>query len=125
MRAQHFAQGRMEQVGRRMVEDGAGTASGVDRGNHMVADLQTALGDTTDVTMELARELERVGDIEFDAPPGQHAGVTALAAGFGVDRRAIEDPYRIVTRPDGCYRTTVLQQRDNLQATGIQLVVAK
>lgn len=69
MRAQHLAQGRMQQVGGRVVEDGTGATRGIDGRHHVVADLQAALGDATDMAVELARELQRIGDIEFDALP--------------------------------------------------------
>jgi len=73
--------------------------------------------------MELAGELERIRDIELDALLRQHAGIADLATGFGVERGTVQDDHCLVAGLHRRHRPALLQQRHDLQAAGIQLVV--
>ena len=53
------------------------------------AGLQRALLDRAEMDVEIARFLLRIGNAHARTVTGQHAGVTDLTAGFGVERRLV------------------------------------
>ena len=115
----------MQQVGGRVVEDGTGATRGIDGRHHVVADLQAALGDATYMAVELARELQRIGDIELDALLRQHAGIADLAAGLRIERATVQNDHGGVAGLHRRYRAAILQQGDHLQAACVELVIAQ
>ncbi len=123
--AQHLAQRGMQQVRGGMVEDGGAAAIAVDLRRQRGADLQAAAAQLADMAMELAGELLRLLDLEQHAVCAQLAQVADLAAGFGVERGAVEQYDRRIAGLDRFDRAPVLQQRDHLQRIGLQRVVAQ
>ena len=99
MFAKHLAQRRVQQMRRRMIEHGGLTARAVDARHDLRADAQAvARLPFADMPWNCAAELLRVGHDEAPVGDFQRARVADLAAGFGVERRAIED-HRSASRP--------------------------
>lgn len=71
-------------------------ASLIDIGLHGVADFKRTAGQFTNMANCLA-VLLRVADLEGETGALQFAFVTHLAAGFGVERRLVEDNNRFLT----------------------------
>ncbi len=125
MGAQHFAQGGVQQVGCRVVEDGGATARTVHGTGQHVTQLDGALLQRADVAMELACELLRIGHRQLHASGRQHAGIADLAAGFGVERGLRGEHDHLVTGLHGVHRAAILDQRHDLLAFGLQGVIAQ
>ena len=67
------------------------------------------------MAMELAGELARVVDDEAHVLGIELAGVADLAAGFRIERRAVEDHDRFVASGDRIDRAAILEQRHHDQ----------
>ncbi len=121
--AQHFAQGGMQQVGGRVVEDGGAAALAIDLAGQHIADLQAALGELAHVPMELARELLGVADVHLHAGAGQGAVVTDLATGLGVERSLVGQHDDVITGLGTLHRAAVLENGDHGEVVGLQAVI--
>src|SRR5690606_10698884 len=116
--AQALAEGAVQEVGGAVVEDDGGAAAGVDAGAKAVADGQSAAGEPADVAVVLAGKL--AGVLDSEARGGgrlgrgggrlrELAGVADLAAGFGVERAAVEEDDGFVAGFDAVDRAAVAQ----------------
>ncbi len=75
--------------------------------------------------MELAGKFVRIAYRELRPSTGQSADIAHLSAGLGVERRAVGQHDRLVAGGDRLDRAAILQQRHDLQAGGIELVIAQ
>jgi hypothetical protein len=105
--AQHFTQGLVHQVGGRVVAHGARTALRVDLGRHGVAHLERAALQRALVAKHVGLDLGRVSHGEDSIACLQHALVTGLAAGFGVERGVVEHYHASLARLHGVDRGAV------------------
>ena len=90
VRAEHLAQRLVHEVGDRVVAHGARAQRRVDARLDLVADLQRAGLQRALVAVDVGLDLLRVGHLEGAAGADQLAAVADLAAGLGVERRAVE-----------------------------------
>ena len=90
VRAQHVAQGRVQQVGRGVVGAGAGAPLGVDEQVDVVARGQPARADPDPVHVQVAGVLVGVEHLARAAGPLRLAHVAGLAAALGVEGGAVE-----------------------------------
>ena len=91
MVAEHLAQGLVKEVGRRVVGPDRGAANRVDGEFDRLADGEPALihGDVVDE--EGAEHLLRGGDAGLETRRGYEPGIADLTAGFGVERRLVDE----------------------------------
>ena len=89
--AEMTAQGRVEQVRRRMGAADAVAARGVGLELDRVADRQRPALEPADMDPEIAQPLLRVGDLDQGRAAADGAGVADLAAGFAVERGLVGD----------------------------------
>ena len=91
VRAKHFAQRPMQDVGGGVVPADAITTHTVDRGRHLVALRELAPHELTTVHDELGHAVLRVEHAHLRAGiRGDRAGVTNLATRLGIEGRAVE-----------------------------------
>ena len=105
--AQHLAQRLVHEVRRRVVAHRARARVVIDLGGHGVADRELARLHLADVAEDIGLDLLRVLDGEerqAGAALGKLAAVADLAAGLGVERRAVEDDDAALARGE---RSTV------------------
>jgi hypothetical protein len=120
--AQHLAQGRVQQVGGGVVERGGLARGGIDLGADRVADRQCPGVQPAEVQVGQA-VLARVGDHETPAGGVQLTVVADLAAGLGIERRALEHHGAVVAGRQGVDAAAVAQQRHHPALAG-QVAVA-
>ncbi len=89
----------------------------IDLGGELVTEADLALFQPTDVRVGGAALLS-VGHYESRADIAELAGVTHLATGLGIERRAIEEHFALVSRRERLYRDTTLEQRHDLADVG-------
>ena len=88
--AQHLAQRLVHQVGGGVVAHCARATHGVDAGQQAVAHRQRARFQHAVMAEHAGLDLQRVGHGEAQAIGFQQAGITDLAARFGVERRGVQ-----------------------------------
>ena len=97
MLTEHAAQGGVQQVRGAVVADGGGPGRSIhfrrEFGHGLVVDQAVDQAATMDVHF---KQLESVGDIEFNAIPNESAHITNLAAGLGVERRLVKAHENVV-----------------------------
>ncbi len=98
--AQHPAQGRVQQMGGRVIESRRLACSGVHDERHRVPLAQTAGGHAALMDDDAGRVLD--GGVDPHLAPGADdaADVADLAAGLGVEGRALGDQVELAARPD-------------------------
>ncbi|MNF43853.1 hypothetical protein D3C84_249540 [compost metagenome] len=112
--AEHLAQRGVQQVGGRVVERGGAAHRGIDLGFHGLADAQAACADHAVVQVG-ATGLGGIAHVEAHATGiAQVAAVTDLAAGFGVERGAVEDHHALLAFLQLLDRRAGLEQGDDL-----------
>src|SRR6476646_5638492 len=110
---------------RRMIQDRRLTTFDVDLRLERRADRDRTTGPASDVSVENAAKLDRVADSETAVLADDDAGVADLSAGFGIERRAIEDQDRFVAVAQRIQRTPVAHDREQLRIVGAERVVAE
>ena len=121
---QHLAQGGMQQMGGAVVQHRGLAAVAVDARRELVADRDRTGFEPAGMTMEHGRQLLGVGDREAYRTRAQQAGVAGLAAGLGVERRAVEHHHAMLAGRQRRHRQAVFQQRDDLAAVQFQRFIA-
>ena len=134
--AQHFAQPSLQQMRGGVVAHGGLADFGVDHGVHFISDPQGAPPNAVfggwgfhDHLMR-AHSLDRVvasfhlGDDGVVIVAVEPSPVADLAAGFGVERRVIEDDFAFFARLEFLRALTVADDGENLAAVGASLAVA-
>ena len=90
MIAEHLPQRLVQQMRRRVMGADRGAPRVIDFELQRGAELQRALLHRAEMHEEIAGLLLRIGDAEFDALAGHHAGVADLAAGLRIERRLVQ-----------------------------------
>ena len=111
VRAEHLAQRRVHQVRGRVVPRSTGARRAVHRGHHAVADAQPAGLELALVAEHLGLDFLRVLDAEAAVGAGELAAVAHLAAGLGVERRAVEHHHRSLAGSDLLDRRSLAVKR--------------
>ena len=124
MIAQHLAQRGVHQVGGRVVPCRTRARRGVNYRAHSVTQLEGARRKAAMVAKNFRLDLLRVFNRETAARGHQFANVAHLAAGFGVERRAVEHHDAGVAAAEFVDGGTVDVQRHHLAALDDQLVIA-
>ena len=124
VRAQHMAQGRVHQVGRRVVGAGARPPLGVDGEFDLVADAQAPADELQSVDVHVSLLLG-VGDLARAAGPGRLAAVAGLAAALGVEGRAVEQRQNRVAGPRLRDLLAVLDQGQGFGRHPIEIVAGE
>src|ERR1035437_10731331 len=101
---------------RRVIEDDRATACTIDARIDARARAQRRAAPTPDVRMKHATEFDGVADLEAAVRVRQYAAVTDLAAGLGVERRAVEQHDRVLAIVQRVARATVAHDRERLAA---------
>src|SRR5688572_6548936 len=123
VRAEDLAQRRVQEVGGGMVEHRRLARRAVHGRGHRLALAKAAGFDLADVQVGIA-ELAGVADLESRRGPArERPDVADLPAGFGVERRAVEDDLYLVARSGGIDLGAALQDGEHL-ALALEVVVA-
>jgi hypothetical protein len=109
VRTEHLAQRPVQHMGRGVIAADAVAADAVDRGRDGVAFGDAPLPQDRVVHDHAGSPVARIGHLEFARRGNDRAGIADLAAGLGVERRAVEhdlDPVTVTRqRDDGCFRS--------------------
>ena len=125
MIAEHPAQGRVQQVGGRVVGADQPAPFGVHFRGHWIPHAQFALGHLADVQVLVAAG-DGVQDLKTDAAVAKRAGIAHLAAGFSVERCLVEDRNALRTLADGLDGIPRrVEERHDLASAGTALVAQK
>lgn len=115
----------MQQMRGRVVEDGLAATLHVDAACQHIAQYQRTFGDAPDMAMELAGKLLGVGDLDGDIATAQLAAIADLATGLGIERRTVGEHDNLVAGFRAFDRTTLLEQRHDLERIGVIGLVAQ
>src|SRR6185312_10575655 len=125
MLAQAPAQCLMQQMRHRVIGAERGAARLIDAQLDEVAELERAMRDAALMDEELAGALLRVAHRELAARMREYgAGVADLAAGFGVERRLVDEDGGVAARLGLFHRLAALDDGDDL-ALGDMRVIAQ
>ena len=120
--AEDLAQRRVQEVRRGVVEHRRLARRAIHDGGDGVALAESASLDLADVQVRVA-ELARVGDAECRRAVRERADVADLAAGLGVEGRAVEHDLRVVALGGRVDFGAVLQDREH-PALALELFIA-
>jgi hypothetical protein len=120
--AQHLAQRSMDQMGRGMIGAHRAAPGMIDLELERHARLDNACLDTAEMHPQIAGALLGVGDEKRTPSPVMVAGVADLAAGFGVERRLVEDDRAVLAGSELADLDAVARQRAHLALGGFGVV---
>ena len=115
MGAQQLTQRCMQEMGRRVIEDDCRATRRIHVSAYPITHLQGATGKAADMAVELARIFKGVRNVESRTCCSQHADVTDLSTGFGIERRAIQYHYSLLALPQHFHGAATLEQGHYLQ----------
>ncbi len=124
MRAQHFPQRLVHQVGGAVVAHGLRAALHVHLGDEAVAHVDAAFDDAAVVAEHVGLDLDGVFHQHARGGVAQLAGVAHLAAALGVERRLVEHNHGVVAGGGRGHRAAVHVDADDLHRLQHQLLVA-
>src|SRR5690606_19688861 len=123
--AQHLAQGPVEDVGAGVVAPDGVAPLAVDAGVGLLADLDRALPHPHDVLVQAGQRVDGVDHLGHAGGRDDDAGVAHLAAGLGVEGRAVEVDAVADDADDGGLRLVLLAAGELGRAVlGQQLLLA-
>ena len=124
MGTEHLAQGRVHQVGGRMVQPNGLTQLVVHQGLHRVTYVERTGFEHTDVDMGAAL-LGGIGHIETRTGGFQRADIAHLSAGFGIERRVVQNDLGLLTCTDALHRLAINEDFGDAPLIGHMLVTAE